>query len=145
MLILLIMFLIIIIIIIPLLWITGFLLVTDFSVPLKDVRQFHRVLVIFPHADDEAITCGGSLHHFSAAGSAVTLGLLTKGEKGTSNATRGGNLKDIRTRESRAGTAILGISRLIQEDFGDSELHNKKQELSMFIPALIEHRKTDIL
>src|SRR5438874_940938 len=44
---------------------TGFLVVTDFSVPLRDVRQFHHVLAIFPHADDEAITCGGFLHHVS--------------------------------------------------------------------------------
>src|SRR5207248_9527244 len=93
--------LLIIVLIIPLLWMTGFLIVTDFSVPLRDAKQFHRVLVIFPHADDEAITCGGSLHHFSAAGSAVTLVLLTKGEKGP-NATRSGNLKETRTREAQA-------------------------------------------
>src|SRR6266436_8228083 len=125
----------IVLLIILLLWMTGFLFATDFSVPLRDARQFHHVLVIFPHADDEAITCGGSLHRFSAAGSAVTLVLLTKGEKGTSNATRGASLKDIRTREAQAVTAILGISRLIQEDFGDGELHNKRQELKMFIAA----------
>src|SRR5436309_16086758 len=108
--------LLIIILIVPLLWITGFLIVTDFSVPLRDARQFHRVLVIFPHADDEAITCGGSLHHCSVAGSAVTLVLLTKGEKGP-NATCSGNLKETRTRDAQAVATILGISRLIQQDF----------------------------
>ena len=35
--------------IIPLLWVTGFLVVTDFSVPLRDARPFLHVLVIFPH------------------------------------------------------------------------------------------------
>ncbi len=134
----------IILLIIPLLWMTGFLVVTDFSVPLRDVRQFRHVLVIFPHADDEAITCGGSVHRFSAGGSVVTLVLLTKGERGP-RATRNGNLKEIRTREARAVTAILGISRLIQEDFGDGELHYKKQELSMFIATLIEQEKPDLL
>ncbi len=123
---------------------TGFLVITDFSVPSRDARQFHHVLVIFPHADDEAITCGGSLHRFSAGGSAVTLVLLTKGERGP-RATRNGNLKDIRTREAQAVTAILGISRLIQEDFGDGELHHKKQELSMFIAMTIEQEKPDLL
>src|SRR3954469_20072383 len=59
------------VLIIPLLWMTGFLLVTDFSVPLRDARQFKNVLVIFPHADDEAITCGGSLHHITKGRSAV--------------------------------------------------------------------------
>ncbi len=89
--------LLIIALIIPLLWMTGFLVVTDFSVPLRDARQFHRVLVIFPHADDEAITCAGTLHHFSSGGSAVTLVLLTKGERGTPNAAPNVGLQDIRT------------------------------------------------
>lgn len=131
--------------IIPLLWVTGFLVVTDFSVPLRDARPFHHVLVIFPHADDEAITCGGTLHHFSEGGSAVTLVLLTKGERGTPNTTPNGILKDIRTREAQAVTAILGISKFIQKDFGDGELHGKKQELRMFIATLIEQEKPDLL
>ncbi len=137
--------LLIIFLIIPLLWMTGFLVVTDFSVPSRDARQFHHVLVIFPHADDEAITCGGSLHYFSTGGSAVTLVLLTKGEKGTPYATLNISLKDIRTREAHAVAAILGISRFIQEDFGDGELHDKKQELRMFIDTLIEQEKPDLL
>ena len=137
--------LLIIVLIIPLLWMTGFLVVTDFSVPLKDVRQFHRVLVIFPHADDEAITCGGSLHRFSAGGSAVTLVLLTRGERGTPNATPNVSLKDMRTREAQAVTAILGIAKFIQEDFGDGALNEKKQELRMFIATLIEQEKPDLL
>ena len=137
--------LLIVFLIIPLLWMTGFLVVTDLSVPVRDARQFRHVLVIFPHADDEAITCGGSLHHFSAGGSAVTLVLLTRGEKGTLNATSNGSLKEIRTREARAVSAILGISRLIQEDFGDGELREKKQELRLFMNALIEQEKPDLL
>src|SRR5713101_1467218 len=134
----------IVLLIILLLWMTGFLFATDFSVPLRDARQFHRVLVIFPHADDEAITCGGSLHRLSAGGSAVTLVLLTKGERGP-NATRNGSLKDVRTREARAVTAILGISKLVQEDLGDGELRSKKQELRMFIETFIEQEKPDLL
>src|SRR5579884_1427394 len=106
--------LLIIVLIVPLLWLTGFLIVTDFSVPLRDARQFQRVLVIFPHADDEAITCGGLLHHFSAGGSMVTLVLLTKGERGP-NATRSENLKETRTREAQIVAKVLGISKLIQE------------------------------
>jgi LmbE family N-acetylglucosaminyl deacetylase len=130
---------------IPLLWITGFLVVTDFAVPSRDVRLFRHVLVIFPHADDEAVTCGGSLHHFSAGGSIVTLVLLTKGERGTANATQNVSLKDVRTKEAQAVTGMLGVSRLIQEDFGDGALHDKKQELRMFIATLIEEEKPDLL
>jgi LmbE family N-acetylglucosaminyl deacetylase len=134
-----------IVLIIPLLWMTGLLVVTDFAVPLRDAREFRHVLVIFPHADDEAVTCGGSLHHFSAGGSRVTLVLLTKGERGTPNAAGNVSLKDIRTKEAQAVTAILGVSRLIQEDFGDGALCDKKQELKLFIATLIEQEKPDLL
>lgn len=75
----------------------------------------------------------------------MTLVLLTRGEKGTSNAIRDGSLKEIRAREARAVSTILGISKLIQEDFGDGELCEKKQELSMYIATLIEQEQPDLL
>src|SRR5579859_3433943 len=137
--------LLIILLLIPFLWLTGFLLVSDFSVPVRNARQFRHVLAIFPHADDEAIMCGGTLHRLSARGKAVTLVVLTRGEKGTRMATSRASLKEIRTKEARAVAAILGISELIQEDFGDAELHEKKQELRTFIQALIEQEKPDLL
>jgi len=137
-------FLLIVPLVVALLWITGLLAATDFSIPLKNTKQLRRVLVIFPHADDEAITCSGSLHRLARRGCTVTLVILTKGEKGP-RAMLKGNLKDIRTREAQAAAAILGISRLIQEDFGDGELSNKKLELKAFIAATIEQEKPDLL
>lgn len=126
------------------LWLAGFLFATDFSVPVRNARQFQRILVIFPHADDEAITCGGFLHRAARKGSAVTLALLTKGEKGA-NATRASNLKELRTKEAQRVAAILGISRLIQEDFGDGILRQKRQELTTYLAALFEQEQPDLL
>src|SRR5215471_8668350 len=128
-----------------LLWMAGFLLVTDFSVPLRKARQFKRILVIFPHADDEAVTCGGTLHHLATGGSTVTLVLLTRGERGTPDATVDTKLRDIRMKESQAVATILGISTLIQEDFGDGELQQKKLELMTSIARTIEQEKPDLL
>ena len=137
--------LLIILLLIPFLWLTGFLLVTDFSVPVRDAKQFRRVLVIFPHADDEAIMCGGTLHRLSTRGKMVTLAVLTKGEKGTCTGISRESLKEIRTKEARTVAGVLGISKLIQEDFGDGALHEKKQELKTFFQALIEQEKPDLL
>lgn len=131
--------------VISLLWLAGFLLITDFSVPLRDTRAFRRVLVIFPHADDEAVTCGGFLHLLARRGCAVTLVILTKGERGTPDATLDPGLKAIRTREAQAVAALLGIARCIQEDFGDGELHAKKQELRAFVTTTIERENPDLL
>jgi len=120
-------------------------LVTDLSVPLRNARQFKHILVIFPHADDEAVTCAGTLHHLAVGGNVVTLVLLTQGERGTEDAILDVSLKDIRTREAQEVATTLGISRLIQEDFGDGALQEKKQELTTFIAMLIEQEKPDLL
>lgn len=127
-----------------LLWTFGFLVATDFSVPTKEARQFQRVLVIFPHADDEVITCGGFLHHLAIAGASVTLVLLTKGERGP-NPTHDGNPKALRTQEAQSVAAMLRITKLIQEDFGDGNLHVKKQKLEIYLAALIEQEQPDLL
>jgi len=126
-------------------WLAGFLLANDFSVSLRDVRAFQRALVIFPHADDEVVTCGGFLHRLSKSGCAVTLVILTKGERGTPDATVNLSLKEIRTREAQRVARILKISRCIQQDFGDGELQTRKPELRAFIRHLIEQERPDLL
>jgi LmbE family N-acetylglucosaminyl deacetylase len=126
-------------------WLAGFLLVNDFTIALWDVRAFHHVLVIFPHADDEAVTCGGFLHRLSVRGCEVTLVILTKGERGTPDATLDLGLKDIRTREARTVARILRIARYIQQDFGDGELQRHKPELTAFIETIIEHESPELL
>ena len=137
--------LLIVLFIIPFLWITGFLLVTDFAVPLRKKKRLQRVLVIFPHADDEAISCGGFLRRISRSGCNVTLLILTKGERGIPQERRYGDFKEIRVKEAQKVAAILGIPRLIQEDFGDGRLSEQRQELTMFIAALIEQEQPDLL
>src|SRR5690242_382710 len=99
--------LLIVLLLILLLWTFGFLVATDVSVPTRDVGQFRCILVAFPHADDEAITCAGLLHRLVRAGKNVTLVVLTKGEKGP-NPTRDGDLKALRTQEARSVASILG-------------------------------------
>lgn len=130
---------------VALLWLAGFLLVTDGAVPTGEVSAFQRVLVIFSHADDEAISCGGSLHRFAQMGKAVTLVLLTKGERGTPDATPNASLKGIRTREANAAAATLGIAKLIQEDFGDGALSAQLQALTHYIAETIAREQPDLL
>jgi LmbE family N-acetylglucosaminyl deacetylase len=131
-----------------LLWVIGVVGVTDLAVPvqhMRDLASFRRVLVIFPHADDEAITCGGFLHRISRRGCAVTLVILTKGERGTRSGVCDGDLKEVRTREARTVAAILGLAQCIQEDFGDGLLHERKRELREFIAQTIAREQPDLL
>lgn len=134
-----------ILLIIPLLWMAGFLWATDLSIPLWHMRSFRRVLVIFPHADDETITCGGFLHHLSQIGQVVTLIILTKGERGNHDAHLDVCLKEIRMREAQAAATILGISHCVQGDFADGSLGDSKREMAAFIASTIEHEQPELL
>ena len=125
-------------------WTLGFLVATDFSVPTMNTEQFRRVLVVFPHADDEVITCGGLLNRLAGTGARVTLVLLTKGEKGP-NPTRAEDLKALRTQEARSVATLLRITKLLQEDFGDGQLREKEPELTTYLAALLAQEQPDLL
>ena len=135
----------ILLLIVSLFWIAGFLIITDFPVPSRKAWSFQHILAIFPHADDEAVSCGGFLHHVARNGCTVTLALLTRGERGTPEGEASPDLKNTRANEATAVSTILGISRLIQGNFRDGALHDKRHELTTFIDTLIQEEKPDLL
>jgi hypothetical protein len=64
------------------LWIAGVLVASDLSVPALEAGRYRSVLAIFAHADDELVSCGGTLRRLAALGATVTLVILTKGSGG---------------------------------------------------------------
>ena len=42
-------------------WLAGILFTTDLAVPVRDLRRFKNVLIVFSHADDETVNCGGAI------------------------------------------------------------------------------------
>jgi LmbE family N-acetylglucosaminyl deacetylase len=137
--------LVIVIFIVVLTWLTGFLWVTDISVPSRETCRFRRLLAIFPHPDNEAVTCGGFLHRASKSGCLVTLAILTKGERGGTHPSFEPNLKFVRSAEAQAAGSVLGLSGLRQFDLGDGQLQDKRQELEKVIYGLVEQEKPDLL
>lgn len=117
---------------------------TELGVPVARVRGFRRVLVVFPHADDEAINCGGTLHRLSATGARVTLLLLTKGERGTPDGSLEPGLKDVRVGEARRAAAILGISDLVQADLGDGEVRRRGSDVSALLVETLDRVQPDL-
>src|SRR5665213_1515224 len=95
------------------------LFTTDRRVPRGDISRFKHVVAVFPHADDETVTCGGTLHRFAAWGALVTLVLLTGGER--------------------------GITDVVHASFGDAELSHHVDELTAYLTAVIEHLRPDLL
>src|ERR1019366_7489699 len=92
------------------LWAGALLFTTDRLVPRGDIRRFKHVVAVFPHADDETVTCGGTLQRFAASGALVTLVLLTGGERGNPAGVMQAELADRRRAEAGRAARALGIT-----------------------------------
>lgn len=84
---------------------------------LELLSQPRRVLAIGAHPDDLEFYAGGTLKLLSQNGSAVTMAVLSRGER----ATRRANIGEIRTKEAEEAAVILGCD-LIQFDLPDGEI-----------------------
>lgn len=127
------------------LWLAGFIATSDLAVPLGTVSRFRNVLAVFPHADDETVNCGGTLRRFSTAGAAVTLLLLTGGERGNPAGVPDAALKRMRSREAEGAVRRLGLSRLIQQDFGDGQLADRREEIWSYLVETIREIGPDLV
>jgi LmbE family N-acetylglucosaminyl deacetylase len=86
-------------------------LVADLQV--EDPRT-HRVLVLSPHPDDDAIGCGGTLARLAASGCKITVLYLTDGARGDPSGTyTESQLVELREQEAKAASKVLGIENLI--------------------------------
>ncbi len=94
---------------------------------------FKKVLVVFPHPDDESLSCGGTMYDFHRNGVQVDLLVLTKGERGIEGAFLTESLKPIRTKELQASAKYLHVNSVQQHDLGDGKLDHKKTEVSKII------------
>jgi LmbE family N-acetylglucosaminyl deacetylase len=126
-------------------WAAGVLLTTDLSVPAIDARRYRNVLAVFPHADDEVVCCGGTLHRLAGLGARVTLVLLTRGERGTRSGAPDPALGTVRSREARAAAAVLGVADVIQADLGDGQLRARVPHLTAFLERTIASVQPDLL
>jgi LmbE family N-acetylglucosaminyl deacetylase len=126
-------------------WAAAVLATTDPKVPTGNVKAFKNVLAVFPHADDETVNCGGTIHRFAAAGAATTLLLLTGGERGNPAGAVDASLQTKRMDEAERVARILGVSRLIQEDFGDGLLSQNREVVTTYLERTIRLIGPDLL
>lgn len=122
------------------LWFVGFIIRTDFSVPDAILNKYKRILVIFPHPDDEALTTGGLIRKSHAV-----LHLLTKGERGTVQGRANKSQRLTRSKEAELVAEILGVSKLIHDDLGDGQLKSRKVFLNKRLEQVIKAEKPDLV
>ncbi len=128
-----------------LVWGYGFWRLNDRSLPIADISIYKRVLVIFPHPDDEVLTAGGLLRALRTQNSEVKVVFLTLGERGTPDGKTDLKLKQKRLNEAHAVAKTLGVTDLVLEDFGDGVLEQKSSELALYVQDLFTEYQPDLV
>ena len=136
-------YIILVVLILP--WLIGFIISNDLSVPNGEIKKYKKILIVYPHPDDETLASGGITKNFVDQGSDVSLIVLTRGEKGNDDAHLDTTLKNIREHELTNATSVLGVTNVMLEDFGDGELSKKRKELTMYFEKKIATLKPDCI
>ncbi len=99
-----------------------------------------KVLVVFPHPDDESVMAGGLIQRLISLGFMVTVLSLTEGESGKIHINgKGRSLREIRSSEFAEAMAILKVSDWVLWNFEDGKLRQRldwKKRLRKFIKQM---------
>jgi len=91
---------------------------------LSDLKD-KKVLVIFPHPDDETVMTGGLIQKLLSAGAKVTVVCLTSGDQGKIHIHgRGQSLGQIRRQEFFLAVRRLGVANFEIFNFPDGKLRS---------------------
>ncbi len=127
------------------LWFLGFYKANDFSLPTRKLDgKTKKVLVIFPHADDEVLTTGGLMRWLSRHGRSVSWIVLTRGERGNEGAGYDESLKKTRTHEAKCAARYYGAN-LIQMDFPDNDVAVHKDKLKKELERALAKLSPDLV
>src|SRR5262245_55645748 len=105
-----------------------------------------RVLAIGAHPDDIEFGCGATLAKWSAAGSEVSLFVLTDGSKGTWDPSADpAELARVRVDEQAAAAHALGAAAVLHGGFVDGELENGRDERAEVVAVIRRARPIVLL
>ncbi|MFN3999418.1 PIG-L deacetylase family protein [Algoriphagus sp.] len=122
----------------------------DFDIPkqeqLVENGQKKRILVIFPHPDDE-VTVAGTLMKLKDEGHEIQMVCLTRGEKGKSSGVEDEiELANLRTVEMQEAADLIGADQLHLKDYPDSGLEKLGLDsLKEIVDRLINEINPDVL
>jgi LmbE family N-acetylglucosaminyl deacetylase len=127
-------------------WLNLFFYANDFSKKTVSLpKKLNKILIIFPHPDDEVLTCSGLMAKAKEQDTLTTLVVLTKGEKGTSEGKEEKSLKAIREKELNKVGQIYGVGKTILKDMGDGELVEKQKKVEEFVKEVITQEKPSLV
>lgn len=106
---------------------------------------FRNVLAVFPHPDDEAVTCAGTLKRLSGSGATVTVLLLTAGERGNPSGQLDETLKTIRKSEAQEVARILGAARVSFADFPDGRVSDERDRVRAYLADILQQLQPELV
>lgn len=126
-------------------YIVTFLYQHDFSLPTKTLNRYKKVLIIFPHPDDEVLTAGGLLWQLNKLKNNGSLIVLTKGEAGEMSFETQVDIKKIRTEEAKESGNSLRANLVLIKDFGDGKLVENGSQLNNYLRTLLRDQDPDLV
>lgn len=130
------------------LWAYGFSEANDLKIAtrsLNDIKDIKKVLVIFPHPDDEANSLSGTITQLVNKDVEINWVILTKGERGNDDAHFEESLKEVRSKEAQNVAKILGVKNLSLKDYPDNGIDQFKDKLIVDIRKIINESKPDLV
>ncbi len=110
--------------------------IDNFLVSLKN----KKVLVVFPHPDDESVMAGGLIQRLISLGFKVTVLSITEGGGGKIHINgRGRSVREIRSAEFAKAMAVLKVSDWVMWNFEDGRMRQKqdwKKRLRNFVKQM---------
>lgn len=114
---------------------------------MKDLKNIlnavdnKRLLLVFPHPDDESFSSVGVIRLAKSKGFKIILITLTQGGTGKIAINpHGKSLKEIRVMELKDAANLLGIDELIIKDYDDARLKSQKRWIKWLEKEMLKIR-----
>jgi LmbE family N-acetylglucosaminyl deacetylase len=118
----------------------------EFNLPKLNLEKYKKVLVIYPHPDDETMVSGSFIQKLVKNEVDVEVISLTKGEKGDEVLKlEPRELAKVRSNEFESIMKTLGVRKYLLQDFGDGMLKIRFNEMKDYLKTLIQRNKYDLI
>lgn len=113
---------------------------------ILSASRVKRLMVVFPHPDDESMATGGLLLKAKENGWETIVVTLTQGGAGKIHVEGlGGSLKEIRSQELTRAAKILKVDTLVLADFADGRLRQEVAKWKPWLTKIIRKYKPSLV
>jgi LmbE family N-acetylglucosaminyl deacetylase len=118
----------------------------DSSVPSRKLpSNIDKVMIIYPHPDDEILSAGGVMQMLAKTTAEVNWVVLTKGERGTADGSVINMLAQVRAKEASRIAKLLNVDNSYFLDFPDGDLVNQTTKLREKLTELVNQIEPELI